>query len=917
MTARNQIDPINHPGRVSHSIFVSRPSMVRRALRLACAACLLLTFAAAAHAQTLAFSTAVDTTSAPQSGGNVLVVASLPNQTDYDSFSPPVISGPAARFYSISSNTCIGQVTGPFICMVGVVFSPTFVPPSGQTLNATLTVNYQACEPGPTNCAPATATNSLVGTVTGSNNPPPAAQIQILPTKPALVQSGSYGPELAVDPNGNVYASINNNVVEFTSTQAFTPGSTPTVLANINAYGITYFGGYVYAVEAGAGVVERFTASGAPSLAAGEPGMTCRAIDQTYHIGSTTQGVGCYDYQPPVQAMNGNPATPATAGFFNPTSLATDGFNLFISDTGSDTVRMKNIQSDFSNAAGYAGTPFMYEGYPTNQIYPGFSGDGGAGNAAQVNGPAGMAVDSTSNLFVADEINNVVRKIDISGTITTFLGQGPGVSGSFSTGEGDGPAGQATLSVPVALTFDAHGDLYIVDQLGYDFREVSIDSSGNPAQIKTLYSLAHSGLPPVTLTSGTPVIDSTGEMLFSSYFNLPQGTYSAPTPPSGIYEILGSGFVQFPTVEVGVTSAQTVTITNPGTANLTISGATLAGANPNDFTVTANTCTSPVQGGSSCTLTVTFSPTTQYSGNARAAEIDLATNVGSSQQVIVLNGMTYAQPALTQGRIFVPYYNWPEPSLAVAAVTASGGVPPYTFTYSIPSSSGNWYLSSGTTTASIDGTPIQVGPISYTITVTDSEGGTVSFPGSFTVAQAPSSLQLSSSSAPSGAMTAVSVSGFMNPGEQLNPGTVDPTGYVQMALDNGQPQNFAINASGVVQRNQFNIDVLFHTLTANYAGDTNYLALSFPSTLTYNGNRAQSITFYGGLSAPNGSTIPLTAYANSGLPVTYGVSGPGSIDSTHVQLVLSGTGNVQVTATQAGNSSFAAATSVTATFTSY
>jgi hypothetical protein len=158
----------------------------------------------------------------------------------------------------------------------------------------------------------------------------------------------------------------------------------------------------------------------------------------------------------------------------------------------------------------------------------------------------------------------------------------------------------------------------------------------------------------------------------------------------------------------------------------------------------------------------------------------------------------------------------------------------------------------------------------------------------------------------------------MNEGEQLNPGAVGATGYVYMQLDGGLAQPFSIGPTGVVQQNQFNIDILYHALTVNYGGDINYTALSSPQTLMFNGNRPQSITFHGGLTAPSGDLISLTAHASSGLPVSYTVtSGPGNLDYTGVRLLFNGIGTVQVTASQAGNPSFAAATPVTASFTSY
>lgn len=150
------------------------------------------------------------------------------------------------------------------------------------------------------------------------------------------------------------------------------------------------------------------------------------------------------------------PATPASA-----TSVSTGG-PLGVAVDGSGNVYFSSqLNCVFKIAAGtvtrIAGT-----------CRPGFSGDGGSAASAQLNGPAGIAVDSSGNLYVADRNNYRIRKVSSGGTITTVAGNGTqGYSGD------NGQATSAQINAPAGIAVDSSGNLYIADSSNHVIRKVS------------------------------------------------------------------------------------------------------------------------------------------------------------------------------------------------------------------------------------------------------------------------------------------------------------------------------------------------------------------------------------------------------------------------------------------------------------
>lgn len=209
---------------------------------------------------------------------------------------------------------------------------------------------------------------------------------------------------------------------------------------------------------------------------------------------------------------------PATSAWISVGSLATDKQgNLYIWDTQFSKVRKVSPSGIITTVAGN-GTP-------------GYTGDGGPATSAELfaSGHGGLAVDGSGNLYISDGQNQVVRKVNAAGIISTFAGTGaPGFSGD------GGPANKAQLFYPAGLALDGAGNLYIADSSNNRVRMVN--TAGIITTVAGNGNVSYSG---DSVQATTTAVDRPEDLTVDNAGNL----YIAETSDSRVRKVNASGII--------------------------------------------------------------------------------------------------------------------------------------------------------------------------------------------------------------------------------------------------------------------------------------------------------------------------------------------------------------------------------------
>jgi uncharacterized protein (TIGR03437 family) len=367
---------------------------------------------------------------------------------------------------------------------------------------------------------------------------------------PATQAQLYYPAGLAVDHAGALYiADFENNRVRKVSGGTITTVLGPSIrlsTGSLTLYpvGLAADGGgtiYVATTAPGVGAVSPAAATWTTAIPFTSGTLDAAEVDVAVDAnGNLYASLGQQIWKAGGNAANRNPAVvagsstgigdagPATnAQLLQPWGLALDiAGNLYISDTGHERIRKVAPAGQIETEAGTG--------------HAGFSGDNGPATNAEFNDPAGLAVDSLGNLYVADAGNLRIRQIANSGEIQTVVG-----CGQCGVGHEGLPGPQVPLRSPQGVCTNASGVLYIVDSAANRVLRAPANGGVSTAAGNGSPGAAGDGGPAPLAELNQPAactLDSEGDLFIADRGN---DTIRKVTPDGNISTIVGTGVPGF------------------------------------------------------------------------------------------------------------------------------------------------------------------------------------------------------------------------------------------------------------------------------------------------------------------------------------------------------------------------------------
>jgi len=253
--------------------------------------------------------------------------------------------------------------------------------------------------------------------------------------------------------------------------------------------------GNIYVADNGNNKIRTISPTGLVTTLATASNPAGIVIDGTGNLFFTDFNGGAVDKLTP-----GGVLTTLATGFNQPYGMAIDATgNLYVADQLNSEIKKVTPAGVVSVVAGT-----VLSSFPATPV-------NGPAASATFHFPAGVAVDASGNLYVADTNDNMIRKITSNGTVSTLAGSG-------SAGSADGTGAAASFSGPTGITVDATGNIYVADKNNHIIRKIT------PAGVVTtvagkkgVYGFPENG-PATSITFDFPVavtIDATGNIYAS------------------------------------------------------------------------------------------------------------------------------------------------------------------------------------------------------------------------------------------------------------------------------------------------------------------------------------------------------------------------------------------------------------------